>query len=737
MELDRQMYDFLNDYTAVNGAISYLSNKAGMTHLFSFAERFENKNNSVGRQLFEINCEDSKTLPMVLQIINESFNTGNVSLSREFFIDSEFLSDQRVIDFIRENYDKGNIKTLNIIGENYTLDEITYNNIRFLDTIYVNGSSVNTDNVVYKTSSYSSDIGINNDNKVEYSIFIKNNPSDNDINEIITLFNGISSDCDKKIHLKFYNPELSMEIINRFDKLGLGNEVGFDILGYPLTESSEAFNKKSNRKIDVTYSCCHDLLGLYCREPFVANNYYLSELEPGGKTDLETYIKMLEFIENFQNSVSSTNLASEKTMMAYQYLNNNYYYDLDSGRTKDYAATRDVDKILDTDEIVCVGYANLLSIMCRRVGVPMFTYGAPNHRMNIARIVDKDETGTVVVDKICTFDPTNDCGYYKRDSVTGEKIKHENKDSYTFFGLDPEKWLYDSKASHITLANALSIQRDDLEKNLYTSLNKYNSCYLGGYCSLSYMYAMLHLMGYKFDYNNTEIFDAIASLQQENKIGPLSRETILNAIRNIERRNNPNMSEEEFTTHINRINQRALKSIDNRASVFNAQNPRIKLNNLGNEVIDVATYKTEARDFEHVDIRTIDIGPIYYENIDRLNVSDGTKTSEQKVEPVPVPAGPTSPNNGVTENDLSEEYIPGTNIRKPRARNINESDEEYVTFLEHYYNQYFFNNRNSIGNTPSYVIIQDLPIYSQEEQQFETPGMTEEEINASRIKLGF
>lgn len=41
------------------------------------------------------------------------------------------------------------------------------------------------------------------------------------------------------------------------------------------------------------------------------------------------------------------------------------------------------------------------------------------------------------------------------------------------------------------------------------------------------------------------------------------------------------------------------------------------------------------------------------------------------------------------EDLLDNEYIPGTNFKKPRVRENNESDEEYVTYLENYYESIF------------------------------------------------
>ena len=50
-----------------------------------------------------------------------------------------------------------------------------------------------------------------------------------------------------------------------------------------------------------------------------------------------------------------------------------------------------------------------------------------------------------------------------------------------------------------------------------------------------------------------------------------------------------------------------------------------------------------------------------------------------------------------TEEDYSEEYIPGTDIRRPRGRETYETDEEYVEFLERFYNHYFPNSNENIN----------------------------------------
>lgn len=58
-------------------------------------------------------------------------------------------------------------------------------------------------------------------------------------------------------------------------------------------------------------------------------------------------------------------------------------------------------------------------------------------------------------------------------------------------------------------------------------------------------------------------------------------------------------------------------------------------------------------------------------------------------EPINQTSVDNTQNNKVDLENMLDEYIPGTNIRKPRYRKVNETDEEYEKFLEEYYSKYF------------------------------------------------
>lgn len=687
--------------------------------------------------------EDERTIERTLHIIEENFsNQTTVFNNLEFSVDSRFLHHQQVIDFLNRCREKGYISSLRVIGDNYRLDEVTYNQLQEFSTIIVSDSEVARDNIITEEPHYSFITGVNSDIQTEADLVIKENMTDEQLRELIDVINAVNAQ-DRKIQIRFYNPGTVVELIERLDRLGLDQDVTINILGYPLTESAEGYERleelSNKRKINVTYVCCHDLLANYCDEPYLIDNKYFSELEPDGKTDLKTYVRILKFVEDFQRNVSNVDSTIERTMMAYQYLNDNYYYDADAGNNKDYGATRDVDKLLDTDEIVCAGYANLLTIMCRRVGIPMFTYGAPNHRMNVARIVEKDETGEVILDKICTFDPTNDCGYYVADFTSPDGQRRvEKKDSYTYFGLDPERWLHQSDASFMTLANGLAIPREDFVNNAALSHCPFSARYSGGYNASSYMYSMLHLMGYNFDIAEVDMFDLIAQLQEEGRIGEIPTEIIYNAANNIEnRKNNNNLT----TDARNRIEH----SINNRKRIFSNPTARICLNRTpGKDVVNISTYKTNMPEHAYVDIASFDIGPVYYRNSDNLRTgtpitsepfaqpgNNGTEVEQPRYEE-PEIEQPIE-HAIFTEEDFSEEYIAGTTIRRPRARGIYETDEEYVAFLERYYNHYFPEATAQTDSTYRLTknqIIQDPPIYQREEQ----PMFTEEDYSDEYIE---
>lgn len=65
------------------------------------------------------------------------------------------------------------------------------------------------------------------------------------------------------------------------------------------------------------------------------------------------------------------------------------------------------------------------------------------------------------------------------------------------------------------------------------------------------------------------------------------------------------------------------------------------------------------------------------------------KTEEVFVQMPQLLYGPPKMDRVEMETMLNDDYIPGTNIRKPRDKKPNETEAEYLEYLESYYASYF------------------------------------------------
>ena len=123
-------------------------------------------------------------------------------------------------------------------------------------------------------------------------------------------------------------------------------------------------------------------------------------------------------INNIVEEINSTNLNGtplspfEKFILAYRYVADRIYKEVDAG--DDLSKSRSVISVLNGDKIVCAGYANLLSTILNRLGIPCTTqcmitfdenlkaYG--NHATCLVRITDPKYN----IDGIYFSDPTAD-----------------------------------------------------------------------------------------------------------------------------------------------------------------------------------------------------------------------------------------------------------------------------------------------------------------------------------------
>lgn len=93
---------------------------------------------------------------------------------------------------------------------------------------------------------------------------------------------------------------------------------------------------------------------------------------------------------------------------------------------------------------------------------------------------------------------------------------------------------------------------------------------------------------------------------------------------------------------------------------------------------------------ERVVVERVDIPQVLY------GPPPAMKSERVEVRTVPrmgVLYGPPQLNRTEMDSMLNDDYIPGTNVRKPRPKNIGETDDEYLDYLDKYYGQYFNNGK--------------------------------------------
>ena len=107
--------------------------------------------------------------------------------------------------------------------------------------------------------------GINSDFKLEEDFVIKEDMTDTELRVIVNELNNSIASIPFKIDLRFYNPIRAVDLIQRLDKLGLDKRIDIKILGYTLTENADTYKNliplAHDRNIEVSYVCCHDMLG--------------------------------------------------------------------------------------------------------------------------------------------------------------------------------------------------------------------------------------------------------------------------------------------------------------------------------------------------------------------------------------------------------------------------------------------------------------------------------------------
>ena len=386
---------------------------------------------------------------------------------------------------------------------------------------------------------------------IDDNIYIKENIVEEDIINLTRFINDTT--IDENIYFKFHNLKRSISIINRMKDLGLKPNCKITIYGYLLEDNTsdlDNINELQDYDISVTYTTCKDMISKYSEEPYISGNYYYSELEGGGNTNIYNYYKMINILENEEKHIKTMNYSPLEAMVyGYNYLKENYVYD-DDYKTTDSINTltnRAIDFIVNRDKMVCEGYSTLYSALMRRCGIPNFRYSSFKHVKNIARIKDDKYN----IDTIGVFDPTNDSCYI-------ENGKRKNLYSYEHFGISPQNTTRYKTPDILSIPYTLCIDWKEITKYGKEYYSDWDKDFVYDYLPAGFTARMLELMGYEYEEKNIKgFFNLIYDLNRTNKFQEIEIVTIYKALLEVLRKEGKltetqlDIMTEEFSNSIN------------------------------------------------------------------------------------------------------------------------------------------------------------------------------------------
>ena len=133
-------------------------------------------------------------------------------------------------------------------------------------------------------------------------------------------------------------------------------------------------------------------------------NIYVHTDENESPVSLEDYRITVEEITSIADKIKAYGLSPlEAAIYAYDYARDRLYI---KAKSNDSTDSRDLTKVLLSDEIVCVGYARILNAILKKCGINSSLYSVRSadegHAITIARITDEKYD----VDSVYYFDPT-------------------------------------------------------------------------------------------------------------------------------------------------------------------------------------------------------------------------------------------------------------------------------------------------------------------------------------------
>ena len=271
-------------------------------------------------------------------IRNNIYNRGYTSVT--LGIDYRLLTDG-VIDILSTAYNNHAIRGVRILPAGKRLDKELYdkfNNSSFTGMLLVADAISNDINLDESEMDLRVENGLVRIERTEYmdnkriihnndNIHIIRELSEDELAYVVSLLNGYVYDS---IIVDFYNPAYYKKLLKSLKKLNCPDDVTIRFLGNPLYDEVSLYEDLDNivdNPIVILYNTCNDLNVYYHSEPYSEAVRYYSDIEASGKTDTETYIKMLNMIDGIVKHMKEKNYSPlEMVSYLYDYFKLNYVY---------------------------------------------------------------------------------------------------------------------------------------------------------------------------------------------------------------------------------------------------------------------------------------------------------------------------------------------------------------------------------------------------------------------------
>ena len=578
--------------------------------------------------------------------------SDNCILAPTISIDAELLQDSDIIDVLRYK-SKDSVMRIRIVNKDYVLTEEDYNKLDFVDYIYVDkveDFNYNLFKVFLQSGIY----------KRQYEKISSEEDVYRDVFHVTERLNSVelrklvmdANNCNKaEIDLNLYDPSYYSLFLNNLKDLGLNEDVDITLLSNVLVDSKNVFDglEEFGNDINIIYSSNPEVINYYTEEPMNNMANYDNQLEINDHASLYNYINLLELIDGGAEFIRDKAYSPlESIVWTYKYIR---------------------ESELDIDPSV------LFSAILRRSGERVFRYSSLGSNKNILRVKDKKYN----VDNIGVVDFNIDLDEYKFNEEYSNYLYFPNISSeYCNFIYSPRDLLkcfgYDETLS---VSNSLVLDKETYNSLKYKSSDNFEVFYNMNYDNRGNTFRFLELTGLKDDneeYDIDNLYNYINTINESGYTLNISDKIIFDALLNVEKSINPSISDSEIG-RIEECYKRANQIRDNNIFV--------------RDYHVVANYDILETGELIYDEREIKVTPIEAQDIILNNDVEEEKEMVSVVEDV----------------DTQDEYISGTNIKRPRSIREGESREEYNAYYRDYFNKYLVPVINSKKNQEEEFII--------------------------------